>query len=122
MDYYENYRNYIEKHEKAQREKRAAENVKKYHTDDIRKYNNQIIAIGRSNWDYRLVIFDDNSAALFYIAKPGSGCKSGIFCGTNILKYHLQDLKRYEKAAHDSIIPADWIITEPGFFQALNIA
>lgn len=122
MDYYGNYKNYIEKHEKAQREKRAAENVKKYHIDVIKEYNNQIIAIGRANWDYKLVIFGDNSAALYYIAKPGSGCGSGIFCGTNILKYHLQDLKRYEKNTRESIIPSDWTITEPGFFQALNIA
>ena len=113
---------HVKEYEKALREKRSAENIKKYHSDIIRKYNHKVIAIGRSNWDYKLVIYSDNSAAVYYIAKPGSGCGSGIFCGTNILKYHLQDLKRYEKAARESIIPADWSVMEPGFFAALNIS
>lgn len=93
-----------------QENKAKERNAKKYHTEAIRKYSGLIVA-ECGNWFYKLVIFKDNSAALCYIAKPGSGCANGIYCGTDILKYHF-----------NGITPKDWKIKEEGFFKTLEIA
>ena len=92
-----------------QAEKDRQRNRQKYHTDSIRQYNGQTVAES-GNWLYRLVIYSDESAAVLYIAKPGSGCGSGHYCGTATLKNHLK-----------SVGLERWTITEPGFFEALEI-
>lgn len=97
--------------------KTKAENYKKYHIDTIEKYNGLILAES-TNFFYKLRIYSDNSAALLFIAKPGSGCKNGHYCGTNSLKYHFSSLNHDKK----TIIPNDWKIIEQDFFTALNIA
>lgn len=108
-------------HEKYLKEKAIKENTRKYHTDIIKQWNNKVVATSNS-WDYVLHIYGDKSAALYYIAKPESGCKSGQYCGIDILSYHFKDLKKYDKDKdRKSIIPADWIIKESDFFTALNI-
>lgn len=90
-------------------EKAIESNRIKYHTDTIQEYNGKIIAES-GNWTYKVTIFKDMSACIEYIAKPGTGCESGIYCGTDIFKMHFSDHCK------------DWIILDPGFFTALSIA
>lgn len=110
-----------EKHDIISRYEAQARNIKKYHTDVIERFKNKIVAED-GNWILKLTIYDDKSAALYAVAKPGSGCTNCQYCGTDILRHHFKDLKRINK--HDagpSLIPEYWHIIEPDFFAALNI-
>ena len=107
-----------------QQEKTKAENAKRYHIDDIRQFDNKVVATSDA-WDYKLHIYNDNSASLVYIAKnPESGYKSGIWCGIASLKSHLRHLcnVRYDTEWVSLFDGVNWIVTESGFFKALGIA
>jgi len=41
--------------------------------------NEQILAIGNSNWDYKLQIYNDGSVGVLSIAKEGSGANDSCF-------------------------------------------
>lgn len=109
-----------QQHELYLLEKRREKNLKEYHTDIIENYSGQVVATC-NNWDYILQVYSDKSAAIYYKAKPGTGCGSGIYCGTDILKSHFIHLKTYEKQPRPGIIPNDWKVLNPAFFTALNI-
>lgn len=107
--------------EEADRKKAIERNTRKYHTAAIEQFNNMIIANDGKNWQLKLVIYSDKSAGLDAIARPGSGCDNCHYCGTDILKSHLQHLRNLLNKNNNSIIPDDWQIIEPDFFRALNI-
>lgn len=94
--------------------RKAAENYKKYHIEAITLYNGVTVATS-ANYEYKVVILSDNSAALYCIAKPGSGCANCHYCGIDRLAAHVAHLKKLGlKRVFD-------IITAPGFFKALQI-
>ena len=86
--------------------------------ETIKKYAGAIVATS-SNWNYKVTIYKDGSASLDYIARPNSGCDSGIWCGLKNLRQHMNRNAYLMKKA--SAIPEDWKIIEPGFFEALDI-
>lgn len=103
-----------------QRKAAAEKNRKNYHTDAIRIYEGKVVATSYG-WDYVLKIYNDNSASLYCIGKNGHG--DCFWAGTHILKSHLIDLQKYDSWKNEgTIIPKDWEVLEPGFFEALNIA
>lgn len=80
----------------------------------------KLIARGAGNWDYYLSApYKDGSQAVLYIAKPGTGCDSGIWCGVSRLRAHFCDLARI--CRRDSLVPSDWEIVDKGFFEKLGI-
>lgn len=97
------------------KERKAAENYKKYHIEAIAPYEGITVATS-TNHDYKVVIMSDNSACLYCYAKPGSGCSDCHYCGTSTLKTHVQHLQniRNRKQVFDKVI-------QPGFFAALGI-
>ncbi len=99
--------------------------LKKKWIDDnintLRKYGGKIVATSDS-WDYKVTIYGDGSSSIDYIAKPGSGCSSGIYCGIYMLKSHFKSLLRYRKdKENSSIIPEDWKVLDESFFEFLGI-
>ena len=89
--------------------------------DTLKKYRGKIIATS-NNWDYKVTIYGDGSSSIDYIAKPESGCSSGIYCGIEMLKSHFTSLLRYRKdKSNRSIIPEDWEVIDRSFFEFLGI-
>ena len=110
----ESYRLYEE-------QKTKERNAKNYHIDKIGRFNGVVVATS-DNWDYKLIIYSDNSASLNYIAK-NEQVKSGFFCGISSLKNHLRHLCNIQydtkwKSLFDGV---NWTIKEPAFFEALGI-
>lgn len=81
----------------------------------------RLVATGRGNWDYYEKVFSDGSRAVMYIAKAGTGCDSGVYCGVKRLRAHFLHLMNVTGANRKSIIPEDWAVIDSGFFAALGI-
>jgi len=83
----------------------------------IKDFSGVTVATSES-WDYKVTIYKDGSASLDYIAKDKEHL-SGIWCGISSLKRHLKH-NAYLQNKSD-IIPNDWTILQPVFFEALDI-
>lgn len=82
-----------------------------------------LIATGDSNWDYYTAPqYADGSQAVLYVAKEGSGCDTGIFCGVKKLRAHFIHLQNVIHGSNwSSMIPNDWNVVDRAFFEALGI-
>ena len=90
---------------------------KRYKTDVARAFLIKIVAK-----DYRgdlvVKVFADGSACLYNFGRNGyADC---FFCGLDELKEHLKHLAHLQN--RNNLIPADWTVTEPKFFEAYGIA
>lgn len=80
----------------------------------------KLIARGAGNWDYYLSApYSDGSQAVLYIAKPGTGCDSGIWCGVSRLRNHLYRTRQI--CGGSRLIPEDWTVIDKEFFEKLGI-
>lgn len=80
----------------------------------------KLIARGAGNWDYFLSApYSDGSQAVLYIAKPGSGAISGIWCSVSRLRNHLYSTRQI--CGGSRLIPSDWEIVDKAFFEKLGI-
>lgn len=80
----------------------------------------KLIARCLGNWDYYLSApFSDGSQAILYIAKPGSGAGSGVWCSVSRLRRHLSMLR--EICNGSRLIPSDWEVIDKEFFEQLGI-
>lgn len=80
----------------------------------------KLIARGAGNWDYYLSApYSDGSQAVLYIAKPGTGCDSGIWCGVSNLRSHLYRTRQV--CGGSRLIPEGWTVIDKEFFEKLGI-
>lgn len=66
-------------------------------------------------------VFSDGSACIEEIADKSKGYEDCYFGGVDTLRSHLRDLKKYDSSRTKTIIPHDWKVLEPRFFDALDI-
>lgn len=80
----------------------------------------KLIARGAGNWDFYLSTpYSDDSQAILYIAKPGTGASDGIWCSVSKLRYHLYRTRQI--CGGSRLIPEDWTVIDKQFFEKLGI-
>lgn len=82
----------------------------------------ELIAYGKSNWNYYLRTFSDGSQCIMAMAKPESGAGNCFYCSVKNLRSHFRHLNNI-KYGHNwtSLLPNDWIIKDKDFFKNLGI-
>lgn len=76
--------------------------------------NGALIARGSSNWDYYLY-----NGIVYSMPKPESGAGASVWCSVLNLKRHFAHIQYMRKSAR--LIPDDWQVVNPKFFESLGI-